>query len=160
MHAKTFAISAGTAGLGSMRGESERDRIAALIATPDAKKNHWKGENLKKTGLAGLIMTLCTAAHASGYVEVWNPPEARASAPRKSPDARKSANHRHGDARAVKVHMRRNPRPAPALVAKQGRMQQAVPTQKPDMSEIPRQITPEGNVLRVTTRAADVGVVR
>jgi hypothetical protein len=50
--------------------------------------------------------------------------------------------------------------PTPALVAKQGHLRPTMPTEQPDMSEIPRQITPEGNVLRVTTRAASVGVVR
>ena len=120
---------------------------------------------MKKTGLAVLIMTLCTVAQASGYVEIWNPPEARASAPRKTTMTRKSANHRHTDVRAVKVHMRRRPKPTPtptpSLVAKQGHAtQQATPAEKPDMSEIPRQITPEGNVLRVTARAASAGVVR
>jgi hypothetical protein len=116
---------------------------------------------LKKTGLTFLIMTLCPVAHASGYVEVWNPPEARASAPQKTTVSRKPVHHRQAVAPAVKVHMRRRPMPTPGLVAKQAHMRPTMPTtEQPDMSEIPRQITPEGNVLRVTTRAASVGVVR
>jgi hypothetical protein len=49
----------------------------------------------------------------------------------------------------LKVHARRATPSAPELMAKQRKMQKSGPAREPDMSEIPRQLTPEGNVLRV-----------
>jgi hypothetical protein len=60
----------------------------------------------------------------------------------------------------VKVRMRRTPTWSPSLMAKQRHMQEAVPATEPDMSDIPRQITPEGNVLRVTAHGASAEVAR
>ncbi|TFE40026.1 hypothetical protein E2553_24890 [Paraburkholderia dipogonis] len=120
-----------------------------------------QGEYVKRIGLAVLMAALAPAAFAAGtYTEVWNPPEARATAPHRVSAAHKTAAHRHLVPHAVKVHARRAPTFAPKLMAKQSQMQNAVPADKPDMSEIPRQITPEGNVLRVTTRGASVEVTR
>ena len=116
---------------------------------------------MKRIGLAVLMMTLAPAAFATGvYTEVWNPPEARASAPRKVGAAHKLAVHRHVVPHAVKVHARHATTSAPRLIAKQGRIQKAMPTDEPDMSEIPRQLTPEGNVLRVDSRGIAAEVSR
>jgi hypothetical protein len=119
------------------------------------------GELVKRIGLAVLMMTLAPAALSAGtYREVWNPPEARATAPHRVGAAHKLAVHRHVVAHAVKVHARRAPTSAPGLTAKQSKMHKTLPTGEPDMSEIRRQITPEGNVLRVTGRGASAEVAR
>lgn len=73
---------------------------------------------------------------------------------------RKLAAHRHIGPHTTKVHARRALTPSPGLMAKQRRMQEAVPATEPDMSDIPRQITPEGNVLRVTAHGASAEVAR
>lgn len=108
-----------------------------------------------------LVLTVASSALADGkYVEVWNPPEARATAPHRVSAAHKLAVHRHIVPHAVKVHARRALRFAPKLMAKQGHMQHAVPADTPGMSETPRQMTPEGNVLRVTARGTAGEVTR
>ncbi len=118
---------------------------------------------MKRFGLAVLLATLAPAAFATGgYTEVWNPPEARATMPRKTRTAHNTAIARHVTPHAVKVHAhaRRNPASAAKLMAKQGNMQRAVPANEPDTSDIPRQITPEGNVLRVNSRGMVAEVTR
>lgn len=116
---------------------------------------------MRKIGLAVLMMTLAPAVYAAGgYAEVWNPPEARATAPHRVSAAHKLAIHRHVVPHTVKVHARHAPTPAPRLMERQSRMQKAVPADEPDMSEIPRQLAPEGNVLRVTARGASAEVAR
>lgn len=116
---------------------------------------------MKKIGLALLVAAAAPSAFAVGtYAEVWNPPEARATTPRHVRAAHKFASHRHAVPRAVKVHARRALMPAPKLVAHERHMQEVAPANEPDMSEIPRQLTPEGNVLRVSSRGASAGVRR
>jgi hypothetical protein len=124
-----------------------------------AETNSRQGEVVKRIGLALLTAALAPAAFAAGsYSEVWNPPEARANAPHGVSAAHKLAVHRHVVPHAMKVHARRAPTSAPRLMAKQSKMHKTLPTGEPDMSEIPRQITPEGNVLRVTGRGASAEV--
>ncbi|WP_341315845.1 hypothetical protein WN982_19675 [Paraburkholderia sp. IMGN_8] len=107
------------------------------------------------------MMAFAPAAFAAGvYTEVWNPPEARATAPQRVKAAHKLGIHRHVVPHAVKVHVRRAPTSESKLVAKQSNMQKTVPTDEPDMSEIPRQLTPEGNVLRVDSRNMSAEVTR
>ncbi|MBC8752160.1 hypothetical protein F6X42_38695 [Paraburkholderia sp. WC7.3b] len=116
---------------------------------------------MKRIGLALLMATLAPAAFATGtYSEVWNPPEARATMPKHVRATRKVASHRHVSPHSVNVHPRRALTPSPNLMAKQRNLQEAVPASEPDMSDIPRQITPEGNVLRVTAHGASVEVAR
>lgn len=118
---------------------------------------------MKRIGLAVLMTALAPATFAAGgYTEVWNPPEARASMPRKIGPARNAAATRHVVPHTVKVHAhaRCGPIPAPKLVAKQNNLPKAVPANEPDTSDIPRQITPEGNVLRVDSRGMAVEIVR
>ncbi len=116
---------------------------------------------MKRIGLAVLMAALAPAAFAAGtYSEVWNPTESRATAPHRVSATHKLSVHRHIVPHAVKVHARRGPTFAPKLMAKQSHMQNVAPAEKPDMSEIPRQITPEGNVLRVSTRATAAEVTR
>ena len=116
---------------------------------------------MKRIGLVILMATFAPAAFAAeGYTEVWNPPEARATAPHRVRAAHKLAVHRHVVPHAVKVQARRAPTSAPKLMAKQRHMQEVVPANEPDMSEIPRQLTPEGNVLRVDSRNMSAEVTR
>ena len=116
---------------------------------------------MKTAGLVVLMMAFASPAFATGvYREVWNPPEARATMPRRAGAARKLTVHRHVVAHAVKVHTRRAHASAPRLMAKQRHMPEVIPTNEPDTSEIPRQLTPEGNVLRVDSRGISVEVTR
>ncbi|PMS30392.1 hypothetical protein C0Z16_15230 [Paraburkholderia rhynchosiae] len=107
------------------------------------------------------MATLAPATFAAGtYSEVWNPPEARGTMPKHVRATRKVSSHRRVITHTVKVHARRAPTPAPKLMAKQRNMQEPVPATEPDISDIPRQITPEGNVLRVTAHGAEAKVAR
>ncbi|MFM0386976.1 hypothetical protein [Paraburkholderia dipogonis] len=116
---------------------------------------------MKRIGLAVLMMTLAPAAFAAGvYTEVWNPPEARATAPHRVSAVHKLAVHRRVVPHAVKVRAQGVLMPAPKLVAKQRNIQKSPPANEPDMSEIPRQLTPEGNVLRVDSRGISAEVTR
>lgn len=116
---------------------------------------------MKRIGLALLTAVLSPNAFAAGgYNEVWNPPEARATAPHRVSAAHKLAVHRHVVPQTMKVHARRAPTSAPRLMAKQSKMHKTLPTGAPDMAEIPRQITPEGNVLRVDSRSIAAEVSR
>ncbi|CAE6718161.1 hypothetical protein LMG22931_01572 [Paraburkholderia nemoris] len=118
---------------------------------------------MKRIGLAVLMATLTPAVYAAGYTEVCNPPEARATAPHRVGGvgaARKLAVHRPVTAHPVNVHVRRTPTSAPRLLAKQSHLQKNAPTDEPDMSAIPRQFTPEGNVLRVDSRGMSAEVTR
>jgi hypothetical protein len=116
---------------------------------------------VKRIGLASVVAMLAPAAFAAGtYTEVWNPPEARATVPRHVKATHKLAVHRHVVPLKVKLHARRAPTATPNLMARQRHIEEAVPASEPDMSDIPRQITPEGNVLRVTARGATAKVAR
>ena len=94
------------------------------------------------------------------YSEVWNPPEARATAPHGTTALHKPAVRRHVALHAKKAYSRRTSAPESRLVAKQGNAPRTLPRPEPDMSEIPRQVTPEGNVLRVRGHALSAHVVR
>jgi hypothetical protein len=108
-----------------------------------------------------LMATLAPTAFGAGtYSEVWNPPEARASAAHTVGTLHKPTVRRHTAAHAVKVHSRRTSPTASRLVAKQGNVRKTLRRDEPGMSEIPRQVTPEGNVLRVRSRVASVQVIR
>ncbi|MFM0339056.1 hypothetical protein [Paraburkholderia fungorum] len=118
---------------------------------------------MKRFGLALLMAVFAPAAFATGgYTEVWNPPEARATMPRKTRAAHNTAMTRHVIPHAVKVHThaRHVPTSAAKLMAKQSNPPRAVPANEPDTSDIPRQITPEGNVLRVNSRGMVAEVTR
>jgi hypothetical protein len=116
---------------------------------------------VRKLGLALLTAALAPAAFGAGtYSEVWNPPEARATAPHRAGTPHRLAVRRHVALHAKKLHSPRALATAPRLVAKQGNTQKTLLKDEPGVSEIPRQITPEGNVLRVRSRAASVQVIR
>ena len=133
------------------------DRV--LVAKSGCNERH-QGELVKIIGLAVNDDARAAAFAAGVYTEVWNPPEARATAPHRVSAAHKVAVHRHAVSRAVKVHTRRMPTSAPGLVAKQNNMQKTVRADEPDIAEIPRQITPEGNVLHIDSRGISAEVTR
>ena len=87
------------------------------------------------------VATLALAASAQArYVEVWNPPEARAHT---IPVTPKTVKHRH-----VNVPRARRARfPANAIAAPRAR---AAKHSGLTYETIPRKLTPEGNVLRVS----------
>ncbi|REE19616.1 hypothetical protein B0G71_2718 [Paraburkholderia sp. BL27I4N3] len=111
----------------------------------------------------GLGIMLCAAASTAmageHYVEAWNPPEARVGKPHCAVVARRPVASRHIVPHAMKARTRTAPAPVGRLVAKSDR-RESVPAHAPDMSEIPRQITPEGNVLRVSSRGVTPEVTR
>ncbi|HZZ10065.1 MAG TPA: hypothetical protein VFE79_05195 [Paraburkholderia sp.] len=112
--------------------------------------------------LLGVGVVLAVAASSAGasehYVEVWNPPEARGGMPHRVKTSHKPGNHRHYALRPAKAHVGA---PAPRLMAKRRDLPDAQPPGNgPDMSGIPRQITPEGNVLRVDSRGVTAEVTR
>lgn len=107
----------------------------------------------------GLILTTFASAALAGerYIEVWNPPEARGDgslAKRAEVPAPRHKGTRRSPAslRSASVHTRHALSDAAAPVL-------ARPTNAsaPTFDKIPRQITPEGNVLRV--RGGRAGVV-
>ncbi|MFM0480603.1 hypothetical protein PQQ81_08735 [Paraburkholderia strydomiana] len=120
-----------------------------------------QGEIVRKLGLVLLTAVLAPTAFGAGkYSEVWNPPEARATAPHTVTALHKLAVRRHVALHPRKVYSRRTSAPAPRLVAKKGSLPKTSPKDDPDMSQIPRQVTPEGNVLRVRGHALSAHVVR
>jgi hypothetical protein len=115
---------------------------------------------LRFLGASAFLLTVAsTVSAAEHYVEVWNPPEARSGAPH-AKLSHKQSMHRHAAPRAVKYQVQRTPMPMPKLIAKQRGTQDGLRTTAPDLTDIPRQITPEGNILRVDSRKAYVGVSR
>lgn len=88
-----------------------------------------------------LVATLGVSASAQArYVEMWNPPEARASA---IPAKAKAVKRRH-----VSVQHARPSHP-PAKVVATPKVRPS-PHQGLTYDDIPRKLTPEGNVLRVS----------
>jgi hypothetical protein len=125
-----------------------------------AQATKQQGKLVRKIAQLIALMALAPSAYAAGgYIEVWNPPEARASAPHHVNATHKTATHRHGATPTIKVRARRPSAPVARLATKTTRREN-VPAHAPDMSEIPRQITPEGNVLRVGSGGLSAGVMR
>jgi hypothetical protein len=124
-----------------------------------AKANRLQGEFVRKIAGLTILMAFAPTAFAAGsYVEVWNPPEARASAPHVKA-THKALLHRRGAMHAVKLYRRRAPTPVAKLATKTN-PRENVQAHAPDMSQIPRQITPEGNVLRVDSRSMSAELIR
>ncbi|MEP9328470.1 hypothetical protein PPMP20_36050 [Paraburkholderia phymatum] len=116
-----------------------------------------------------LAIAFAGPALAGGrYVEVWNPPEARSAAPMHAKKAMVSG-HRSEKRRQVSVYgaaSQLHGKPRAAISAENFRQAPAHPAAAsaayaaPTFDEIPRQITPEGNVLRVKGGRERVDVVR
>ncbi len=101
--------------------------------------------------ISGLVVVgLASAALAGGhYVEVWNPPEARGGViaehtTRPEAVARNPKKRRHSGINTASAQRRHT---APLAVPPSERRASAAAA--PTFDDIPRQITPEGNVLRV-----------
>lgn len=85
------------------------------------------------------------------YIEIWNPPEARAAdaAPRSTATKR-----RHASVRTSKAAVRRND-----VGAADVRVPAAASHTEPSFDDIPRQLTPDGHVLRVRSSRMSLEVV-
>jgi hypothetical protein len=75
-------------------------------------------------------------------LEIWNPPEARGASLHRSTATHMPTMHTRAVQHIVMTRTRR------------------MPAKTPDLSDIPRQITPEGNVLRVDSRNTTAEVTR
>jgi hypothetical protein len=126
-----------------------------------------QGETIVKLVGCGLLFLACTSSAVAGerYIEIWNPPEARGGL-LQGTSASKSPAHKRRVPHLVKTRAHRT-LGVPAKLAMKPGAANAVTNANagarrviPDASEIPRLITPEGNVLRVDARGSRVEVVR
>lgn len=116
---------------------------------------------LRVLGVSAVLFVLASAARASEhYVEVWNPPEARLAKPTApgKPHAGKPALIAHSMSKA-------SPRKVADPLAKTAPMKHAGSelarkSTTPSAGDLPRIITPEGNVLRVSGGTMPVAVAR
>jgi hypothetical protein len=86
------------------------------------------------------------------YKEIWNPPEARGASLKHPMTAHKPAKNARVVQRIAKTRTHRVLASTPELAMKQHSVATGAAAKTPDLSDIPRQITPEGNVLRVDSR--------
>ena len=109
----------------------------------------------------GLLFLVCASSAFAGehYIEVWNPPEALGGLHRGT-GVPNSPKHRQRVPHLVKTRAHRAPAAVTKTDAKQPSSGEATRTFAPDVFDIPRQITPEGNILRVDSRNAHVEVSR
>lgn len=131
---------------------------------------------MKRVGY-GLLLLAFTSLTFAGerYVEIWNPPEARAGATggsRRDPSARKpsaaaGAKHKRVAPRVVEARMHHPPTavkiaPKPRAIEDDAPRATPAPASPsfPDTPDIPRLFTPDGNVLRVGTRGYHADVSR
>ena len=106
---------------------------------------------MRFSGCVLLLLGFTSSAFATQeYKEIWNPPEARRPSLEHPVTAHRSAKHSGGVQHIAKARVHRAP--APKLAMKPGNTR--------DFSDIPRQITPEGNVLRVDSRNTAAEVTR
>jgi hypothetical protein len=120
-----------------------------------------QGETIVKRVGCGLLFLVCTSSAFAGerYIEIWNPPEARGGLHRGT-GAPNSPKRRQHVPHLVKTRAHRVPAVVTKTDAKQPSSGEATRTFAPDVFSIPRQITPEGNILRVDARNAPVEVSR
>ncbi|MGT2476525.1 hypothetical protein [Paraburkholderia terrae] len=112
-----------------------------------------------------LAMTFAGPALASGHyvLEVWNPPEARGAAAvhtKKAMSAHKSVKWRHVSLYAAASHTRHKPGAAISGQSPAHATTMLAASAAPPFDDIPRQIAPEGNVLRVSGGQERVDVER
>ncbi|VVD30848.1 conserved exported protein of unknown function (plasmid) [Paraburkholderia dioscoreae] len=109
----------------------------------------------------GLLFVACASHAFAGerYIEIWNPPEARGGL-LQGAGVPKSLTHKRRVPHLLKTRAHRTPTTATRLAVKAGAAGAGTRRVTPDVSEIPRLITPEGNVLRVDARDSYVEVVR
>ncbi|MGA7777228.1 MAG: hypothetical protein WCA85_05895 [Paraburkholderia sp.] len=116
---------------------------------------------LRVLGAGAMLFALAsTVAASEHYVEIWNPPEARLVKPatKCKPHSCKPALIAHT---MPKAGTRRVADPlAKASPVKHGSNDAPRKTASPSVIDIPRIMTPEGNVLRVGGSSMAVSVVR
>ncbi|WDD91802.1 hypothetical protein Bsp3421_001752 [Burkholderia sp. FERM BP-3421] len=129
---------------------------------------------MKRAGFGLCLLTCAALAHAGDhYVEIWNPPEARGAAPRAPAAAPAPAKPRRAAPHVVPANVRRAPaiaatpkftaRPRSGAPSVSSAPRGDIERTTPDMSatpQIPRMITPDGNVLQVGTGRRHAEVVR
>ncbi len=110
-------------------------------------------------GCSLLLLGLTSSAFATeAYREIWNPPETRGV-----PLHRATTGHtpvKHTRAMEHLVKMRTHRTLTTMSVPKLAMKQHNTTAKAPDVTDIPRQITPEENVLRVDSRDASAEVTR
>jgi hypothetical protein len=110
-------------------------------------------------GCVLLLLGFTSSAFATQeYKEIWNPPEARGASLKHSATAHKPAKHIGGVQHIAKERAHRMP--TPKLAMKQSNAPAGAMAKAPDFYDIPRQITSEGNVLRVDSRNTTAEVTR
>ena len=108
--------------------------------------------------LTTLLTTTATAFAGQRYVEVWDPPEARGSAPSNVVSQHRLAKKRAAPTKRTAVRgkqrgvMKSVAAPLPASPATERRV--------PTFDDIPRRRTPHGDVLRVHVGTMQAGVER
>ena len=116
---------------------------------------------MRLSGCVLLLLGFMSSAFATQeYKEIWNPPEARRPSLKHPVTAHKPATYTHVVQRIAKTRIHRMLAPTPKLAMKQRGASPGAVAKAPDMSDIPRQITPEGNVLRVDSRNTVAEVTR
>lgn len=110
---------------------------------------------------AVLFMLASTVAASEHYVEVWNPPESRLVKPTSQNNKLHSGKPALIAHTMPKIAARRVAAPqakaAPVKHVSSGALRKTV---SPTVIDIPRIMTPEGNVLRVSGGSVPVSVVR
>ncbi len=103
----------------------------------------------KRVFLGAVLVALASTATAGQHhIEVWNPPEARSNVPGVNSQPHKSLAGRHARMKALpRSNVKHGVRAAATgwFPRAAGR-----PHSRPTFNDIPRQITPEGNILRVS----------
>jgi hypothetical protein len=106
-----------------------------------------------------LLMARASSARAGErYVEMWNPPEARSST-QQNKTASRALKHKRPTSHLVKAKTYSSSATT-KLAARPRSTHDRSRHMAPDMSDIPRLITPEGNVLRVDAHDSHVEVAR
>lgn len=141
----------------------------AQLGSSLPRERNTENELAKQLVYGLLAITFAGPALAGGrYVEVWNPPEARgATAVHKKKatlSAHESAKRRHASLYVAAPHVHREP--GAAIPARTSVHAPAHATSTPAASaaptfdDLPRQLTPEGNVLRVKGSHGRIDVER
>jgi hypothetical protein len=120
------------------------------------------GEDMLRfvSAAAVLLAVSSTAVAGEHYVETWNPPEARIGRPvgKCKPKTGKTALLSHGMTRAV-PHRIADPL-AKASAGRHAGNDASKKAVNPRFIDIPRIVTPEGNILQVSAGHRSVSVVR
>lgn len=117
---------------------------------------------MKLVGCALLLLAVTSPAFAGEhYTEIWNPPEARGGV-HHDPAPAAPKKHKRVVPRLVEAHMHHPAvAAAPKLTVKPRAIDNEAPRGTSGAPDIPRQFTPDGNVLRVRAQGrGNIEVVR